>query len=114
MNIRQLAKVIRTKNAGPYIITADLIFQDEAAYLRVKNSGVITIGHIANLYEIPAQEVLGIVFFDAANCIKINIRRPNGQASGDISDTDVLAMQQHGPLLKLEIPPGNFPVTDES
>jgi hypothetical protein len=108
MNIRELAEVVRTKNAGPYIITADLVFPDMETYLRVKGSGVITPELVARLYRIPIDEVLGVLFFDPARCVKINIRRPHGQCSGDVEDTDVLGMQQHAPLLGIEIPDGNF------
>lgn len=104
MNIRQLASVIRTKNAGPYIITADIIFPDETSYLRVKRTGAITRELIARLYRVGLADVPDVIFFDPARCIKINIRRPAGQASGDLDDTDVLGMQQHAPLLEIEIP----------
>jgi len=109
MNIRDLAEVIRTKNAGPYIITADIVFPDTGTYLRVKGSGVITRELVAELYQIPIDEVMSVLFFDPARSIKINIRRPQGQCSGDVNDTDVLGMQQHAPLLKIDIPEGNLP-----
>jgi hypothetical protein len=81
MNIRELASVIRTKNAGP---------------------GVITREHVAGLYRVPIEDILSIYHFDEGKCIKINIKRP--VPSGDIGDTDVLAMQQHAPLLLIDIP----------
>ena len=102
MNIRELASVIRTKNAGPFIMTADIIFDDPQRYEKVKKSGIITRDEIARLYQVPLEDVLSIHHFDEGRCIKINIRRP--VTSGDIGDTDVLAMQQHAPLLLIEIP----------
>lgn len=102
MNLRELASVIRTKNAGPFIFTADIIFDDPQAYEKVKRSGIITREQIARLYQVPLSDVLSIHQFDEGRCIKINIKRP--VSSGDIGDTDVLAMQQHAPLLLIEIP----------
>lgn len=102
MNIRELASVIRTKNAGPFIMTADIIFDDPQRYEKVKKSGIITREEIARLYRVPLDDVLSIHHFDEGRCIKINIRRP--VSSGDIGDTDVMAMQQHAPLLLIEIP----------
>ncbi len=102
MNIRELASVIRTKNAGPFIMTADMIFDDPQKYEKVKNSGIITKEQIAYLYQVSLEDILSIHHFDEGRCIKINIRRP--VPSGDIGDTDVLAMQQHAPLLLIEIP----------
>jgi hypothetical protein len=102
MNIRQLAPVIRTKNAGPFIISADIIFDDAQVYEKVKRSGIIIREYVARLYRVPLQEILSVHYFDEGRCIKINIKRP--VASGDIGDTDVLAMQQHAPLLAIDIP----------
>lgn len=102
MNIRELASVIRTKNAGPFILTADIIFDDSQRYEKVKKSRVITREEIARLYRVSLDDVLSIHHFDEGRCIKINIRRP--VSSGDIGDTDVMAMQQHAPLLLIEIP----------
>jgi len=102
MNIRELASVIRTKNAGPFIMTADIIFDDPQKYEKVKKSGIVTKEQIARLYRVPLDDILSIHHFDEGRCIKINIRRP--VSSGDIGDTDVMAMQQHAPLLLIEIP----------
>ena len=37
-----LAQVIRSKNSGPFQTTLDVIFDDEALYQQIKNSGQIT------------------------------------------------------------------------
>lgn len=100
--IQDVAEVIRTKNAGPYIITADIIMRDHETYRKVKATQTITPALIAKLYGISEDKVLGVVYFDEGKTIKVNIRRP--VPSGDIGDTDVLAMQQHAPLLALEFP----------
>ena len=42
-----LAKVIRSKNAGPFELTFDIMFDDVAKYERVKASGVINAARIA-------------------------------------------------------------------
>jgi len=103
MNIRELAKVIRTKNAGPYIYTADILFEDYEVYKGVKESGIINKELVAKLYNVPLKDlVTDVIFFDPGKSIKINIRRP--VVSGDIGDTDILGMQQHAPLLNIEIP----------
>jgi hypothetical protein len=40
---QELAKILRSKNLGPFEITLDVLFDNEVNYLRVKNSGVITV-----------------------------------------------------------------------
>jgi len=37
-----LARLIRSKNAGPFVLTFDIMFDDKADYLRVRDSGVVT------------------------------------------------------------------------
>jgi hypothetical protein len=98
----QLAKVIRSKNAGPFELTFDVMFDDAAAYERVKKSGVINARRIAEAYRVRADDVLVCRPYDPAVAFKITIRRPVG--SGDIEDRDVYGCQQHVPLTRLEIP----------
>jgi len=98
----ELAKVIRSKNAGPFELTFDVMFDDPAVYERVKKSGVINARRIAEAYRVRADDVLVCRPYDPAVAFKITIRRPVG--SGDIEDRDVYGCQQHVPLTRLEIP----------
>lgn len=98
----QVAKVIRSKNAGPFEITFDVMFDDAEAYQRVKRSGVIEAGRIAAAYRLPVKDVLVCKPFDAALAFKITIRRP--VSSGDLMDTDVYGCQQHVPLTGIVVP----------
>jgi hypothetical protein len=82
-----IAKVIRSKNSGPYEITFDIIFNDKATFEFVCAKKCINAKLIADLYKIAITDV-------------INIVRP--MASGDIRETDVYGAQQHAPLLTLE------------
>ncbi|WP_227764473.1 DUF4387 domain-containing protein [Zhaonella formicivorans] len=102
VSIRALAVVIRSKNAGPYELTFDLIFKDSATYQRVKKSGFFTPELFAELYRVPLADVISFVEFDPANAIKCTIRRP--RAAGDVGETDVYGAQQHAPLLDLAVP----------
>lgn len=96
-----IAKVIRSKNAGPYEITFDIIFKDKATFELVCNRHCINAKLIASLYKIDVSQVINIIEFAPANAIKATIIRP--MASGDIRETDVYGAQQHAPLLTLEI-----------
>ena len=96
-----LAKLIRSKNAGPFTLTFDVMFDEEATYRRVVASGVLTRTSFAALYRVPEEKVM---FFehDAARAIKISIPRPYVQC--DLDDGDAYGGQQHAPLVELEIP----------
>jgi GTP cyclohydrolase III len=98
----QLAKVIRSKNAGPFELTFDIMFDDPAAYEAVKKSGVINAKRIAEAYRVRVDDVLVCRPYDAAVAFKITIRRP--VSSGDIEDRDVYGCQQHVPLTSIEVP----------
>ena len=102
MKLKDLAQVIRSKNAGPLELTFDIIFPDEKTYQKVKGSGIITKELVAELYGIHTDQVLHLVFFDAARAIKATIVRP--MVSGGTGDTDVYGAQQHAPWLDVEIP----------
>jgi hypothetical protein len=97
----ELAQLIRSKNAGAFMLTFDVMFKEEAVYRRVLASRVLTRQSFAALYKIPEDEVL---FFehDAARAIKISIPRPYTQ--GDLEDGDTYGGQQHAPLVDLQVP----------
>jgi hypothetical protein len=96
-----LARLIRAKNAGPFMLTFDVMFDSEEAYRRVLKAQVLTKASFAALYGVPEQEVL---FFehDAAKAIKISIPRPYVQCDPD--DGDAYGGQQHAPLVEIEVP----------
>ncbi|NMB01215.1 MAG: DUF4387 domain-containing protein [Firmicutes bacterium] len=95
--VKDVALVIRSKNAGPYELTLDLMFPDAETYDEVRQS--ITKEKIAALYKIDESKVLSIVHFAPAHAVKITIVRP--RASGDLGETDVYGAQQHTPLFDL-------------
>ena len=102
LTLSDFAKVIRSKNAGPFELTFDIMFDDITKYERVKASGVINAARIAAAYRIRVDDVLVCRAYDAAVAFKITIKRPVG--SGDIEDRDVYGCQQHVPLTRIEIP----------
>ena len=100
--LADIATVIRSKNAGPFEITFEIMFDDPAGYRAVKRSGVLTPQLVSRLYGVPAEDVLACVPYDPALTFKITLRRPVG--SGDARDTDVYGCQQHVPLMDVRIP----------
>lgn len=99
--LKDLAKVIRSKNAGALLLTLDVMFEHEATYQRVRDSNVLNVRTIAELYGVSDNHV-EIVPFDVALAIKVTV--PRAVPAGSPGDTDVYGAQQHAPLLDLEIP----------
>lgn len=100
--LRDLCKAVRSKQAGPFRLTFDLVFKNDDSYERVKASGAITASLIANLYGIQQDQITHVVFYDPGRAIKITMIRPC--VAGDPGDGDVYGCQQHAPLLDLSVP----------
>ena len=98
--LTDITDVVRSKNAGPYELTFDIMFKTDQWFERVADAKVLNEQLICKLYRIRPEEVLDIVEFAPAKAIKITIRRPI--SSGALGETDVYGAQQHAPLLDLE------------
>ena len=97
----ELAQLVRSKNAGPFALTLDILFADPELYRKVKASVVLDAALFARLYRCAPDRVT-FAAYDAALAFKATIPRP--LPSGDPADTDVYGGQQFAPILDLEIP----------
>ncbi len=100
--LAELAKTVRSKNAGVDKITFDIIFQSRENYELVKNSGVLSKAFVARLYGIDEKRITDFVTYDPAYAIKFTILRR--APSGSAGDADIFGAQQYAPLLDVEIP----------
>jgi len=101
VKLKDIADIIRSKNAGPYILTFDIIFNDPSVYQKVKREKIINKKLIKKLYHISEKEILDIIYFDVALAIKFNLKRPI--CSGSFGDRDIYGAQQHSPLLEVDV-----------
>jgi hypothetical protein len=99
--LAQLARLIRSKNAGPFELTFDIMFDDEVTYRRVKDSGMLTREAIAARYGLPPRNVK---FFFCDNALAIKASIPRCPPQGDLGDADGHGGQQYAPLMDIEIP----------
>ena len=97
----ELASVIRTKNAGPYELTIDVIFNDRKTYQRVKESNSLDASVIARLYGVPESDIITAIYFDPACAFKATMNRK--VPCGDFGEKDIYGAQQHAPLLDLAV-----------
>jgi hypothetical protein len=98
--LKDLAQVIKSKNAGPYQLTIDVVFEDREVFRKVKESGVLNPELFARLYKTDPADVIFTVY-DPGNAIKATV--PRQVPAGDLGDSDVYGAQQHGPLLNVEV-----------
>ncbi|KAJ7723449.1 hypothetical protein DFH07DRAFT_897577, partial [Mycena maculata] len=104
--LRDLASVIRSKNAGPFEITVDIIFPSPAIFHHVQTSGVLTPALVASLYNIPVNDFVYFGFFEPALAFKVTLPRMRDgrvQPSGGFMEGDVHGSQKYGPLMDLEV-----------
>jgi hypothetical protein len=96
--LRELAQVVRSKNAGPTLLTLDVFFRDAAAYTRAACSPALAPLAVAVLYEVPAGSVQRHLLPEL-RAIKFTL--PRAVCAGSPGDGDLYGAQQHAPLLGL-------------
>jgi hypothetical protein len=102
--LSEIAKTIRSKNAGVDKITFDVIFSDRVTYDQVRVSGVLSREAVCRIFGIGTAQITDHVAFDPALAIKFTIYRR--MPSGSPGDADIFGSQQYGPLLDIEVPDG--------
>ena len=97
----ELAKSVRSKNAGVDRITFDVIFNEKKNYELVKKSKVLSKQSVADLFGIDESQISDFVEFDPAFAIKFTIQRE--KPSGSFGDGDIFGCQQYPPLLDMVV-----------
>lgn len=105
VRLRDLAKIVRSKNSGPFEITLDVVFDDPDVYRAVRDTNVLTRQLIADLYGVTPDRVMVAEYFDAAMAFKATLAR--SISSGGPGETDTYGGQQAAPLLDVMIPYGD-------
>jgi Domain of unknown function (DUF4387) len=95
-----LCSLIRSKNAGPFVLTFDVMFSSKENYERAKQSQPLTKGLLAQIYK-QREEDITLVYHDHALAIKASMPRPIFQ--GELQDSDCHGGQQYVPLLQIEV-----------
>ena len=101
MKLHELASVVRSKNAGPFLITIDVFFPDQESYDRARSSGVLEPESVALLYGIALDDVVGAFWEPRALGAKVTIRkRPS---VNDLACDDLFGAHQHVPIAYAEV-----------
>lgn len=99
--LKDIAKACKSKNAGPFEITLDIMFDTAELFERVRATGVISAALIARLYGV---EESAVHFTEYAPALAWKATLPRRVPSGAVGDSDIYGAQQHAPLLDIEIP----------
>ena len=99
--LAELAKTIRSKNAGTDKITFDIIFREKETYDMVKRSGALTRKSVCDVLNVDPARLTDFVEYDPAYAIKFTILRD--RPSGSAGDGDIFGAQQYAPFLDVEV-----------
>jgi len=101
VRLYDLAQVIRSKNAGPFTLTVDLMFAEREDLRRALAAADFTPERIAEMYGV-APAAVRIIPFERVLTVKVTMPRP-GASSGAPGDTDVYGCGQHFPLANIDV-----------
>jgi hypothetical protein len=101
--LRDVCRHVRSKNAGPFWITVDLFFDDDANYRRYRDSPTLNGELFASLYGADAAYLKRIPV-DSLLMLKLSYPRPHPQ--GWMHERDMHSGQQYVRLLDLALEPG--------
>lgn len=102
VKLGNLAAIVRSKNAGPYRLTLDALFDRDDLYSAVSKSGSLYPESIARAYGVDIAMISSFFEVPVARAFKVTLIRPHVQCS--LGESDVYGMQQHVPFMNMLIP----------
>ena len=100
MKLRDCTKLIRSKNAGPFVLTIDVMFNNPEIFNKCLGQNILSADNVAKVYGITSEKI-NTFAIPVISTIKISFPRVVSQ--GDFGDSDNHGGQQYAPLLDLEI-----------
>lgn len=100
VSLGRLAKLIRSKNAGPFMLTVDVLFDDAATFGAVVDADAIDLATMSDVFGVREADIQ-IHVVPPALAIKVSLPRP--VPSGAVEDGDVFGGQQFAPLVELPV-----------
>lgn len=98
VRLQDIAQVVRSKNAGPTMLTLDVFLNDAAGYERAAASQALAPAAVAQMYGVAADSVRRYLL-PQLQAIKFSL--PRALCAGTPGDGDLYGAQQHGPLLEV-------------
>jgi len=102
IKLGNLAVMVRSKNAGPYRLTFDVLFDRDENYQAVSESKALSAETVAKAYGVDPRQVSSFFEIPVARAFKVTFIRPHAQCGE--GETDVYGAQQHVPLMNMLIP----------
>jgi hypothetical protein len=90
MRLGDIASLLRSKNAGPFMLTIDIFFEDMNKFEIAVNSGILKSDIISRLYDVETTEM---EYYELPETLSVKISFPRDIPSGSIGDSDVYGCQ---------------------
>jgi acyl dehydratase len=97
--LRQLAKAVKSANAGATWLTLDVVFDDFESYERVRATCALTADVVASTYAVEPADVR---VFECPQIKTLKVTLP--RRTGELLERDFDGVQQFAPLLDLPVP----------
>ncbi len=98
--LREVARYVRSKNAGPFWITIDIFCDTDEAFDKISASPNLTAASVAKLYRVPEENVK--VFY-IKNLRVIKFSFPRQKPQGYKYENDMHAGQQYVRMLGITV-----------
>jgi hypothetical protein len=98
--LAEITRLIRSKNAGPFWLTIDIMFKDRTSYRCALEQDVVSASVVAALFGVPRESVLTFAC-DPALAIKTSF--PRVVTSGSPLDSDLFGGQQYASIMDLVV-----------
>jgi hypothetical protein len=98
--LSEVCRHVRSKNAGPFWITIDLSFPDQASFDRYANATALQAPAIGTLFDVDTEQVKRSLVVDQA---VLKISYPRRQVQGGAGERDMHGGQQYVRLLDVEL-----------
>ena len=101
MRLYDCARVIRSKNAGPFAITVDIFFASPGDFARARASALLTVAGVARAYGVAEDAVKGVYWDERVHASKVSLLR--WSSSTDPFCSDLFGAHLHTPLAEAEL-----------
>ncbi|WP_366655269.1 DUF4387 family protein [Fodinicurvata sp. EGI_FJ10296] len=98
--LKDVATTVRSKNAGAFLATIDVIFKDQTDFERFRNSDLFGAEKLETLLHCEKGAV-AVIFYEKANAVKITF--PRAASSGSLTDSDIYGAQYHALIMDLPL-----------
>ena len=99
--LKDFARLLRSKNAGPFLLTIDVMMGSLEQYRHVIDSNALTADVVGALLGADPATVK-FYYYEPAFAIKVTV--PRHLSVGDPLDNDLFGGQLFGPLARLAVP----------